>query len=159
MYKKMPRGKTEKEVLALLSSAGIKMNVSEEVEFMKCWKMSLLCLPACAVEVNREGCSGLCKGEGLYLQCRRKVDNVDFCKWCENNMCSEGRPKGGLIGERVSVPLDRFPGGEWHTEDGKKALTWMQYLKKKGLSRSDGEKFLVSKGVDSLPDKEWEGNG
>ena len=158
-YKKnllsMP-GKSLTEVLSLVRSAGINLEAGVEASFAKCWKMSLLSLPACALEVNSCGCQGICKADGLYLQCSRKVDKNGFCKWCENNMVSEGRPKTGLISERVSVPRERFSDGVWRTEEGKKAITWMQYLKKKGLSREDGEKFLESKGVDSLPDSEWE---
>lgn len=149
-------GKSLTEVLSLVRSAGIVLDGDLEASFAKCWKMSNLSLPACVVGRDSCGCGGICKADGLYLQCTRKVDKNGFCKWCENNMVSEGRPKTGLIEERLDVPRERFVDGVWRTEDGKKAITWMQYLKKKGLIREDGEKFLASKGVDSLPDSEWE---
>lgn len=148
-------GKSIQEVLSIVRDAGITMSAEKESEFAKCWQISNLELPACAREVSSCGCQGLCIAGGLFLQCTRKVHEGGFCKWCINNMVEEGRPKTGLIEERVSVPRERFTDGVWRTEEGKGAITWMQYLKKKGLTREDGEKFLASKGVESLPDEEW----
>tara|TARA_A100001011_G_scaffold12139_1_gene13195 strand:- start:1131 stop:2051 length:921 start_codon:yes stop_codon:yes gene_type:complete len=50
----------------------------------------------------------------------------------------------------------RVGNGDWKTGDGKRALTFMEYLRQEGLDRSAGEEFLSSRGIESLADNEWE---
>lgn len=84
---------------------------------------------------------------GLYLQCEKLGVDGDYCKGCVGSFISEGRPKHGIISERLGVK-------NWTTDEGKRPLTWMQYLKKKGFTREDGERLAASKGV-TIPESEW----
>jgi len=82
----------------------------------------------------------------LYVRCSVKVVEGDYCKRCTVNMVSEGRPKHGIFSERISKE-------NWRTDEGKRAITYMEYLKKKGMSREEGESLL---GGEKLPESEWE---
>ena len=138
-------GKLLKEVLSLLPSS------VNAVEFARAWALSELELPACARETVVGGCKGVVMNGGLYTQCLSKVCNKNgFCKRCINSFVEEGMPKLGLWAERM--------GENWQTTDGRRPITYMQYLKKKNMSRKDGEEFLRSKDVvlEIIPDSEWE---
>jgi len=130
---------------------GLMSGASEDVKksFARAWKMRGLELPACVVKVNKEGCQGLRKAGGLWLQCSKKVVSGGFCTTCRNSFVDEGKPKHGLYATRIGEE-------EWKTVDGKRALTFMEYLKQEGLDRSAGEEFLSSRGIESLPENEWE---
>ena len=62
--------------------------------------------------------------------------------------CRGWAAENGLYEERVSVE-------NWRSEDGKEPKTWMKYLQERGLTKEDGEEFLKSKGIESIPDSEW----
>tara|TARA_A100001011_G_C14196759_1_gene793854 strand:- start:215 stop:1261 length:1047 start_codon:yes stop_codon:yes gene_type:complete len=62
-------------------------------------------------------------------------------------MVSDGRPKHGIFAERIGDE-------HWRTDEGKAPITFMQYLKKKGMTRADGEEFLGER-VSDLPEYEW----
>lgn len=114
--------------------------------FERAWGISELELPALA-GLSDGRCQGCKKGGGLYLQCKSQATSGDFCKSCVGSFISEGRPKHGIISERLNSL-------SWTTDEGKSPITWMQYLKKKGFTREDGEKLAESKGV-TIPEKEW----
>ncbi len=147
---KMMKTKTKTlcEVLSMMSSLGVEM---EGGRLAHMWKLSELELPACAVGLNREGCMGCRKANGLYLQCVKKVKmGSTFCTSCERSFVSDGRPRHGLYSERISQE-------NWKDEEGKSPKSWLSYLMSQGVSREDGEEFLKSKNVDvsNIPDKEW----
>lgn len=137
-------GKLLKEVLSLLP-VGV-----DGVEFARMWALSELELPACARETVVGGCKGVVMNGGLYTQCMSKVCKNGFCRRCVNSFVEEGMPRLGLWAERM--------GENWQTTDGRRPITYMQYLKKKKMSRKDGEDFLRSKdiAVEIIPDSEWE---
>ena len=134
--------KSLSEVISMLEGGVLSV---ERLSFV--WRLSSLSLPACACETLEGGCGGLMKSDGLYTQCKSKVYKEGFCKRCRSSFVEEGMPRLGLWKERC---VDG-----WKTTDGKEGLSWMAYLKKKKMTRSDGEDFLRMKGVNSLPDKEW----
>ena len=136
-------GKLLKEVLILLPEG-----VDREV-FARSWALSSLELPAYGRETLEGGCKGVVKNNGLYTQCMSKVCGENFCKRCANSFVEDGMPKLGLWSERIGKE-------NWTTTDGRRPVTYMQYLKKMNMSRSDGEEFLSSKGVNGIPDSEWE---
>jgi len=140
-------GKSLECVLKLLSS-----DVNKE-EFKKAWKLSTLELPACVMLGSVEDqCGGCVRGSGLYLRCKRLVVGKLMCKKCENSCQEEGRPRQGLWSERIEVL-------KWSDEMGRTPITWMEYLKKNGLSRADGEEFLKEKEILNMPESEWELKG
>ena len=142
--RRMP-GKMLKEVLSMLPS-GVDVG-----EFSRRWAISNLELPALGRSTVEGGCKGVCKNNGLYTQCMSKVCKNGFCKRCENSFVEEGMPKLGLWGSRIG---DK----DWTTTDGRRPITYMQYLKKQKMTREDGEEFLRSKDVDvsQIPASEWE---
>lgn len=135
-------GKVLQEVLKLLPSG------SNEVAFIRAWNMSELEMPA-VLEVFCENSCGGCKvAGGLYLRCNKPLmTGSSWCKTCDGNMVSDGRPKHGIFAERIGDE-------HWRTDEGKAPITFMQYLKKKGMTRVDGEEFLGERASD-LPDYEW----
>ena len=151
----MPRAsgikKSCEEVMKLLNSLGVK---GEGLE--KAWRRSEVRLPACVQETLEGGCIGCEVSSGLYLQCSKAVKKEGRCTVCFRSCQTENRPKYGLWSERLDVPRDRFTDGVWRTEEGKEATSWLQYLLNMGLSRKDGEEILRERGIESLPDKEWE---
>ena len=138
----MSMKKSLSEVISMFGEGVLSV---ERLSFV--WRLSSLSLPACACETLEEGCGGIMKSDGLYTQCKSKVYKEGFCKRCRSSFVEEGMPRLGLWKERC---VDG-----WKTTDGKEGLSWMAYLKKKKMTRSDGEDFLRMKGVNSLPDKEW----
>ena len=144
-------GKVLSDVMKLLGDG-----VDREA-FARRWALSELELPACARVTVDGGCNGLVKNDGLYTQCTGKVVNgKGFCKRCINSFVDEGLPRLGLWSERLKAT--RVGNGEWRTTDGKMPLSWGAYLKKKKMTRQDGEEFLAMKDVDvsSIPEHEWE---
>lgn len=132
------------EVLSMLRCNGmLDVGVSQ---FERAWGISELELPA-LLALSDGHCQGCKKAGGLYLQCNLKATSGDFCKSCVGSFISDGRPKHGIISERLSVL-------SWTTDEGKSPITWMQYLKKKGFTKEDGEKLAESEGV-TIPEKEW----
>jgi len=132
-------GKVLQEVLKLLPSG------SNEKDFIRAWNMSELERPAVLCK-EESGCGGCKVGGGLYLRCGKPLmSGGSWCKSCDANMVSEGRPKHGIFVERIGDE-------NWRTDEGKSAITFMQYLKKKGMTRADGEEFL---GGSELPEYEW----
>jgi hypothetical protein len=118
-------------------------------DLSKAWALSDVKLPACASVEMEEKCSGCTKSSGLYLQCeRKKVNGTAFCKGCIESFVEEGRPKNGLYKERLSVE-------NWRSNEGKEPKSWMKYLQESGLSKEDGLEYLKSKGIESIPEKEW----
>lgn len=139
--KNMP-GKVLQEVLKLLPSG------SDEVAFIRAWNMSELEMPAVLTEVCESSCGGCRVAGGLYLRCNKPLMSGSiWCKTCHANMVSDGRPKHGIFAERIGDE-------HWRTDEGKAPITWMQYLKKKGMTRADGEEFLGDRASD-LPEYEW----
>jgi hypothetical protein len=138
-------GKLLKEVIGLLP-VGVDVG-----EFSRVWALSNLELPAYGRSTLEGGCKGVVKNVGLYTQCMSKVCKNGFCKRCENSFVEEGIPKLGLWSERIG---DK----DWTTTDGRRPITYMQYLKKHKMTRKDGEEFLRSKDVDvdKMPESEWE---
>ena len=138
-------GKLLKEVIGLLP-VGVDVG-----EFSRVWALSNLELPAYGRGTLDGGCKGVVKNGGLYTQCMSKVCRNGFCKRCENSFVEEGMPKLGLWGERIGEK-------DWTTTDGRRPITYMQYLKKQKMTRADGEEFLRSKDVDvsQMPESEWE---
>ena len=138
-------GKLLKEVIGLLP-VGVDVG-----EFSRAWAVSDLELPAYGRSTLDGGCKGVVKNGGLYTQCMSKVCRNGFCKRCENSFVEEGMPKLGLWGERIGEK-------DWTTTDGRRPITYMQYLKKQKMTRKDGEEFLRSKDVDvsQIPESEWE---
>ena len=130
-------GKVLQEVLKLLPSG------SNEINFIRAWNMSELERPAVLCKEG-SGCGGCKVAGGLYLRCGKPLAG-SWCKTCEANMVSDGRPKHGIFAERI---VDE----NWRTDEGKCPITFMQYLKKKGMTRADGEEFL---GGSELPEYEW----
>lgn len=145
------KGKSVQEVSKLLISLGI-----EAEGLMKAWQKSEVRLPACAQEALEGGCLGCEVSGGLYLQCTKPVKKEGMCTVCYRSCQSGNRPKNGLWSERVDVPQERFTDGVWKNEEGRQAMPWLQYLLNMGLSKEDGEEILRERGIDSLPDKEWE---
>ena len=144
-------GKVLSDVMKLLGDG-----VDREA-FGRRWALSELELPACARVTVDGGCDGLVKNDGLYTQCQSKVVNGrSFCKRCINSFVDENMPRLGLWSQRFKAT--RVGNGEWQTTDGKMALSWGAYLKKKKMTRKDGEEFLAMKDVDvsSIPAHEWE---
>lgn len=132
-------------VLKMLS--GVEGKILSDLS--KKWVLSDVKLPACAVEFCEGKCRGCTNSGGLYLQCGRKcVQGMNFCKTCVESFVEEGRPKNGLYAERVSVE-------NWRSEEGKEPKSWLKYLQERGLTKEDGEEFLKSKGIESIPDREW----
>ena len=146
--RKMP-GKLLKEVLSLLEKFE-EGGVNRE-EFARVWAQSELELPAYGRVTLEGGCKGVVKNNGLYTQCMSKVCKGGFCRRCINSFVEEGMPKLGLWSERISVE-------NWTTTDGRRPITYMQYLQKQKMTRKDGEEFLRGKDVDveSIPSSEWE---
>lgn len=139
----MSKGKVLSEVLNLLPK-GVN-----EVAFIRSWRMSELESPACVQDIGGEGCGGCRVAGGLYLRCGKvEMSGSIWCKTCHANMVSDGRPKHGIFSERVSKQ-------DWRTDEGKSPITYMQYLKKCGMSRADGEEFLGEK-ASLVPEHEWE---
>ena len=135
-------GKVLQEVLKLLPSG------SDEAAFIRAWNMSELEMPAVLMEVCESSCGGCRVAGGLYLRCNKPLMSGSiWCKTCHANMVSEGRPKHGIFAERIGDE-------HWRTDEGKAPITFMQYLKKKGMTRADGEEFLGDRASD-LPDYEW----
>ena len=135
-------GKVLKEVLKLLPSG------SNEAAFIRAWNMSELEMPAVLMEVCESSCGGCRVAGGLYLRCNKPLmSGSNWCKTCHANMVSDGRPKHGIFAERIGDE-------NWRTDEGKAPITFMQYLKKKGMTRADGEEFLGDRASD-LPDYEW----
>tara|TARA_Y100001970_G_scaffold259398_2_gene340310 strand:- start:313 stop:1776 length:1464 start_codon:yes stop_codon:yes gene_type:complete len=149
---KMP-GLELKEVMKLLGEDGVPLN---KTEFARRWALHGLVLPACVRKTVEGGCKGLMRSDGLYTQCMQKVCKDGFCKRCMNSFVEEGMPRLGLWSERLAA--SRVGDGEWKTTDGKSPLSWGSYLKKKKMTREDGEEFLAMKNVDvsSIPAHEWE---
>jgi len=133
--------KSMNDVLCLLSGYNI-----DKRSFERDWRLSSVLLPALKL-----CCGGRCMGckysGGLYLQCEKLGVDGDYCKSCVGSFISEGRPKHGIISERLECE-------NWTTDEGKRPITWMQYLKKKGFTREDGERLAASKGV-TIPESEW----
>jgi len=140
-------GKVLSEVLNLLGDG-----VNKE-DFTRKWALSEVELPACVRETVSGGCKGLVKTDGLYTQCTQKVCKDGFCKRCMNSFVEEGMPRLGLWSVRLKA--SRAGDGEWKTTDGKEPLSWGSYLKKKKMTRADGEEVLQMHGIDSLPEHEW----
>ena len=142
-------GKLLNEVLNLLGDG-----VNKE-EFARKWALSEVSLPACVRSTVEGGCKGLVKEDGLYTQCQQKVCKNGFCKRCINSFVEEGMPRLGLWSERLKAT--RVGNGEWKTTDGKEALSWASYLKKKKMTREDGEEVLRMHGIESssIPEHEW----
>ena len=139
------RGKMLKEVLGILPD-GVDVG-----EFSRRWRLTNLELPACGRVTISGGCLGVVMNNGLYTQCKSKVCENGFCRRCINSFVEEGMPKLGLWSERMEKK-------DWRTTDGRKPITYMQYLKKMKMTREDGEEFLRSKDVDvnKIPASEWE---
>ena len=143
--------KSLSEVKGLLSDLGV-LGV-EGLELV--WKKSCAKLPAWAVPLESGRCNSCYFAGGLYLQCKDKATVGDFCKDCANSCETEGRPQNGIYSERINPNPERFPDG-WRTESGRAAITWMTHLDKLGLTREDGEDILRSRGIEKIPDSEWE---
>ena len=140
-------GKILKDVLSLLPVG------CDEGAFIRAWRMSELERPACVYAkvcgVDGDGCGGCRVAGGLYLRCGKvQMSGSIWCKTCHANMVSDGRPKHGIFSERVSKQ-------DWRTDEGKAPITYMQYLKSKGMSRADGEEFL-GESASIVPEHEWE---
>ena len=147
--RRMP-GKVLQDVLKLLPVG------SNEVAFIRAWNLSELSFPAVLCKVDVSGC-GACKKAGkLYLRCGKPLmAGSNWCKTCDANMVSEGRPKHGIFAERIGKEgkyKDRAC--DWRTDEGETPITFMQYLKKKGMTRADGEEFLGER-LAELPEYEW----
>tara|TARA_B100000242_G_scaffold289612_1_gene259702 strand:+ start:418 stop:1698 length:1281 start_codon:yes stop_codon:yes gene_type:complete len=142
-------GKVLSEVLKLLGDG-----VNKE-DFARKWALSEVSLPACVRSTVEGGCMGLMKDDGLYTQCTQRVCKNGFCKRCMNSFVEEGMPRLGLWSVRLKA--SRVGNGEWKTTDGKEALSWASYLRKKKLTRADGEEVLRMNGIDStsIPEHEW----
>lgn len=139
--KNMP-GKVLQEVLKLLP------NGSDEAGFIRAWNMSELEMPAVLTVFCENSCGGCKVAGGLYLRCNKPLmSGSSWCKTCHANMVSDGRPKHGIFAERIGDE-------NWRTDEGKAPITFMQYLKKKGMTRADGEEFLGDR-ASELPDYEW----
>lgn len=139
--KNMP-GKVLQEVLKLLP------NGSDEAGFIRAWNMSELEMPAVLCSVETGGCGGCKVAGGLYLRCNKPLmSGSSWCKTCHANLVSDGRPKHGIFAERIGDE-------NWRTDEGKAPITFMQYLKKKGMTRADGEEFLGVR-ASELPEYEW----
>ena len=131
------------EVVALMGLVG-----DDAVRLEVLWRRSELKLPASALGVCGNGqCQGVKVCGGLYLQCKLKATSGDYCKVCVGSFISDGRPKHGIITERLSLE-------NWTTDEGKSGITWMQYLKKNGYTREEGEEVASDRGVTIL-DREW----
>jgi len=90
-------------------------------------------------------CNGILLSERLYLQCEEVCEGL--CKKCKKTSVEgEGISKYGHASERGSEG--------WNPLIGKEALTWMQYLCKKKLTKEDG--IAILKGV-KINEKEWNG--
>ena len=136
-------GKQLCEVLKLLPSS------VDVVDFTRRWHVSNLELPAFARSTVDGGCKGVVVNGGLYTQCRGKVCKDGFCRKCINSFVEEGMPRLGLWSERLEKG--------WTTTDGRRPLSFAQYLKKREVSLDDGKEFLREKGVemDKIPEWEW----
>jgi len=88
---------------------------------------------------NPECCNGLTLSSGLYLQCEKKTKGL--CKKCSKGLYGNSSERGNL---------------GWKAPNGKKPLTWIQYLKKKKLTKEDGLEILKLHGIEKIDEKEWD---
>ena len=136
-------GKQLCEVLKLLPAS------VDASDFARRWNISNLELPAFARATVEGGCLGVVVNGGLFTQCTSKVCKGGFCRKCINSFVEDGMPRLGLWSDRLNKG--------WTTTDGRRPLTYAQYLKKKNVSLEDGKEYLREKDVDvsKIPESEW----
>ena len=123
----------EKEYCRRLSVQGV--GVYEEL-LVLCREVSL---PWCGVLY--EGCTGLLYNGGLYTQCGVKSEGK-YCVGCMGRKES-GKWKGD-VSDRMKCKIGEYSVG------GKKEISYMKWLSKKGVSREMAEREASSRGI-SIP--------
>ena len=129
----------EKEYCRRLSVQGV--GVYEEL-LVLCREVSL---PWCGVLY--EGCTGLLYNGGLYTQCGVKSEGK-YCVGCMGRKES-GKWKGD-VSDRMKCKIGEYSVG------GKKEISYMKWLSKKGVSREMAEREASSRGI-SIPLVHFEG--
>ena len=129
----------EKEYCRRLSVQGV--GVYEEL-LVLCREVSL---PWCGVLY--EGCTGLLYNGGLYTQCGVKSEGK-YCVGCIGRKES-GKWKGD-VSDRMKCKIGEYSVG------GKKEISYMKWLSKKGVSREMAEREASSRGI-SIPLVHFEG--
>ena len=129
----------EKEYCRRLSVQGV--GVYEEL-LVLCREVSL---PWCGVLY--EGCTGLLYNGGLYTQCGVKSEGK-YCVGCMG-IKESGKWKGD-VSDRMKCKIGEYSVG------GKKEISYMKWLSKKGVSREMAEREASSRGI-SIPLVHFEG--
>jgi hypothetical protein len=129
----------EKEYCRRLSVQGV--GVYEEL-LVLCREVSL---PWCGVLY--EGCTGLLYNGGLYTQCGVKSEGK-YCVGCIG-IKESGKWKGD-VSDRMKCKIGEYSVG------GKKEISYMKWLSKKGVSREMAEREASSRGI-SIPLVHFEG--
>ena len=135
----LKRMSKEKEYCRRLSVQGV--GVYEEL-LVLCREVSL---PWCGVLY--EGCTGLLYNGGLYTQCGVKSEGK-YCVGCIGRKES-GKWKGD-VSDRMKCKIGEYSVG------GKKEISYMKWLSKKGVSREMAEREASSRGI-SIPLVHFEG--
>ena len=76
-------------------------------------------------------CSGLSESHGLYIQCKNKKEEADFCKSCMVDAI-DGKPKNGTIEGRLSVGMYEFK-----APNGKSPVHYTKVMKKLKLTKEE----------------------
>ena len=98
-------------------------------------------LPWCGEDEKK--CKNIKKNGGLYTQCERDVENVEYCKGCEKSISKNGGVcEYGNVSERLSCGIM-----EYVDRKGGKVKSYSEYMKKNKLERSDVEKYGQMCGV------------
>ena len=135
----LKRMSKEKEYCRRLSVQGV--GVYEEL-LVLCREVSL---PWCGVLY--EGCTGLLYNGGLYTQCGVKSEGK-YCVGCIG-IKESGKWKGD-VSDRMKCKIGEYSVG------GKKEISYMKWLSKKGVSREMAEREASSRGI-SIPLVHFEG--
>jgi hypothetical protein len=92
-------------------------------------------LPYMPSLVRYEGCEAIKENFGLFTPCGAKVKDSSVCA-----RCMKGGVKFGTIADRGEV-------GSFITKEGKKEITYGQYLKKKKIDYDDVKREMRSLGI------------
>ncbi len=87
-------------------------------------------------QVNKEMCNGIKYCGGLYIQCKQKKSEGDYCSFCykQSQQNEHGKPSAGTVDDRIAVgALD------YVDPKGRKVIPFSVYMKKKNIDRETAE--------------------